>query len=471
MCHLDTFRVSLLMVTWQVFTRALVANDWERFDYYAYRVRALRGIIPDWSYNPIAPSVFEALRLSRHILQRSSPLLKRLRGLRWEGDHSFLPSLSNISLFVGPLITMMYLEFIPNIQAGIEASTALKVIRAGCPRLEYLQITHEQNTTPTFRADLSDLLRNMTFLRDLQCIGFSLPPEAFGHIASKTPLRALQCSIDEDVNYIRNVVSFLPSEAFQKLKDLALTCGGLSDATFLLGALDNLIIQSIEITAYEPPSSLNLHDFFSVVARRFIRAGVTDVSISNEERNFNDQIDFDGPMEKLDTYAIEPLFALPNLQKLDISTHSSIELVNDLLIRDMVSAWSHLRYLRIVPLWPWHEEQSSITFEGFAHLTACRELEMLELCLNTSSWSISKLQEQPDRTSCKSLDHLGVEFSTIHDSQVVATILLGLFPNITTLAAWDRYDRSDDFEARQHAMWEEVEVLMNIKNERASSDS
>ncbi|KAG1864842.1 hypothetical protein F4604DRAFT_1782232 [Suillus subluteus] len=131
-----------------------------------------------------------------------------------------------------------------------------------------------------------------------------------------------------------------------------------------------------------------------------------------------------------------PLTCFESLGRIDISINHSIHLDDDDL-RSLVSAWPHLYSFSLNDTAGWRVKSGITQIGLIAMLDCCPDLQKLCLALNTDAFiEVSSDREGIENTAVRTLG-LADSLIEARATVAVAAFLSDIFPNLTTIVAWD----------------------------------
>ncbi|KAG1815412.1 hypothetical protein EV424DRAFT_1102424 [Suillus variegatus] len=159
-----------------------------------------------------------------------------------------------------------------------------------------------------------------------------------------------------------------------------------------------------------------------------------------------------------------PLTCFESLSRIDIDINHSIHLDDDDL-RSLVSAWPHLYSFSLNDTAGWRTKSGITQIGLIAMLDCCPELQKLCIALNTDAFiEVPSDREGIENTAMRTIglaDSLIEACATV----AVAAFLSDIFPNLTTIVAWDSVVMSRRLNAGTYAeRWKHVSEQVNGMN-------
>lgn len=131
-----------------------------------------------------------------------------------------------------------------------------------------------------------------------------------------------------------------------------------------------------------------------------------------------------------------PLACFKSLGRIDISINHSIHL-DDNDLRSLVSAWPHLYSLSLNDTAGWRVKSGITQIGLIAMLDRCPDLQKLCIALNTDAFiEVPSDREGIENTALRTLG-LADSLIEARATVAVAAFLSDIFPNLTTIVAWD----------------------------------
>ncbi|KAG2142893.1 uncharacterized protein EDB93DRAFT_1105379 [Suillus bovinus] len=145
-----------------------------------------------------------------------------------------------------------------------------------------------------------------------------------------------------------------------------------------------------------------------------------------------------------------PLTCFESLGRIDIDINHSIHLDDDGL-RSLVSAWPHLYSFSLNDTAGWRTKSGITQIGLIAMLDCCPELQKLCIALNTDAFiEVPSDREGIENTAMRTLG-LADSLIEARATVAVAAFLSDIFPNLTTIVAWDSIVMSRRLNAGMYA--------------------
>lgn len=431
-------------------TRQLEGSDWDKFDFYARRIKSLQ-LTRRFGGVHVDIGVFQALNLSCEVMTRSTLLLRNLRRLTWR------PTEGNLLFFVNtiitPHLTTLHLDLIRVAKGDhVAVAGAFDAIGARCQNIEVLSITG--CFTPRLSSHLSILLRKLRNICVVDLRQSRLDHHAFSYLGSLPHLRKLHISI-LDQSHANEVIGNAKQHAFRSLWEFTLNVLHLPLATKLIKTFALTPLTKVEIQVLAAPTSSDMQNLFSALVEHCVPSQIVEVILSNYDNArggelFTEMVP-DGFLERR---SIQPLFGLPNLESLKIEGQMDPRHIDNAVVKEMVTAWPKLRHLDLLTsyggIWP-----SNVDIDGLAMFAACRQLDTLGIPINASSIADDIPLDLPGNgIPCKCLRFLTLGRSPIRYPKPIAAVLSDIFPNLTKIEAFEDFNEEEE-DQLQHDLWQE----------------
>lgn len=159
-----------------------------------------------------------------------------------------------------------------------------------------------------------------------------------------------------------------------------------------------------------------------------------------------------------------PLTCFKSLGRIDISVNHSIHL-DDNDLRSLVSAWPHLYSLSLNDTAGWRVKSGITQIGLIAMLDCCPDLQKLCIALNTDAFiEVPSDREGIENTALRTLG-LADSLIEARATVAVAAFLSDIFPNLTTIVAWDSVVMSRRHNAGIYAdRWMQVSAQVHGMN-------
>jgi hypothetical protein len=254
---------------YQIITRPLVASDWERFDFYAKRIRCLQT----YSLYPgptLDSSVFRIIEMSR----RPLPLLPNLRHLVTfsSEDHP----LWNVSPLLGPKLKHFTLVLMGSGEHMFYSISVLASLIVHTPFLECLQVSSQIHQLSV----VSGTICSLQHLRMLKLGATSLTSECINHLSTFSNLADLEVMITRD-NVMQAASATAWPTSFPALRVLAVfTELWATVDDFFEAYLQASSLERVESRVNEIPTNGNFHQLFTMMRKCCSLGSLTDITLS-----------------------------------------------------------------------------------------------------------------------------------------------------------------------------------------------
>ncbi|CCM04262.1 uncharacterized protein FIBRA_06431 [Fibroporia radiculosa] len=407
------------------FVRPVVPNDWERFDYYAYRVRsvlAYRAISSPERERMISPvrlldDVYIAIRQCRP----SAPLLPNVQTLSWSRLFH-VTSFPFIEMFYGPQLSSLTL-----LSFDISCAETLPLI-ARIPKLLPELCKLSLHLWPGIGRDVGGRPNS-----------FAVPP---GTLSALRNLRELTLYSDLPIPYYLEMFRYeaiLNSREFvlpgplilppPGLINLQLLSHTLSPCKSILELSHYSSLRYISVTAsHDIPKLIGLffralHDHCSHTALQELHITVGRIAINATDSR---------PELTSESASFHWLYVFSSLQRLVVHLAPNVHL-NDRDLEDMAAAWPEIRELSfnreviIVPPF-----SPAITWNGVVSLARhCHNLQTLGIDFNVSGSNVPQGDFSSDVIPNRTVTTLILGHSSLGgDPREAVAAVLGLFPNL-----------------------------------------
>ncbi|KAK7057950.1 hypothetical protein R3P38DRAFT_2843796 [Favolaschia claudopus] len=431
--------------------RAIEPSDWNRFSFYASRVRSL--LVSDelheagddkWS------PVFDMLSMARP--SESVPLFPNLRMLRWQTANR--PWFSYARLFLSSSLATLDLFVVPTTYPHL---ALLALISEHCPRLTRVDLFVEGRLDTAHRDRASStMVSNLQHVRQLS-IQRITSESAFEHLVQLPSLLSL--TLREALNFVPNFASIAHRMTpFPALLNLNLKHDSTQFMVRWLGMRDSWTLESISYSSSRAIVAGDAENLFPALAVHCnhntltrLRFCVANSGLLNIAHIGN------GGTLKIDT--LRPLFAFHSLHNVVIFPSAGFDLDDD-GIDALARAWPQLRYLELHSS-GFRSGPSRVTLRGLRSFAKhCRFLMELQIAFDASV-----IPADDDRDlglgpiTQSALSQLGVEDSIIVEPAPVATYLSKTFPSLwcvmpvaTQLVSRELRQQA----SRTHALWSQV---------------
>ncbi|KII91573.1 hypothetical protein PLICRDRAFT_28183 [Plicaturopsis crispa FD-325 SS-3] len=445
-----------------VFRRALIPSDWERFNFYAPRIRKL-GFPATQERKPEA--LLSSVYRSLSIFKSQHPLLPNLRQLRWSGED--VDSFPYIHLFLSHKLTCFESRLLV-----LDPERSVDMLLMGLKRSSpFLQTLNLSGWSPSaFKADVaiafSDLVCHLDGLKTLSCGSSLLSDDAVLHLANSPELLVLHTSNKASQLYhaITEPIRFLPSlEPFSVLQQISLPAHNLRDVSILLQHIHSRSLESLSVAHLEHPDESEIRNCFELLDTDIMQSSLRSIRIYREHalQNGNEAIALMEQESHTITFrTLKPLLSLKALTCLDLRVYGAFEL-DDAAMHSMATSWPHLQQLHL-GMGSWGRT-SGITLDGLVPLVVhCPDLESLSLITDGTVRNMYPDRRPGNGAMNTKITSLELGDSTLESPPVVAAFLSDLFPNLVDIFAWVDYAADDPDGESWFDRWKEVESSLRI---------
>jgi hypothetical protein len=414
--------IMALISLYQSITRPLVASDWDRFDFYAKRIKRLDAT----HYSPgptLDPSSFRIIELSR----RPLPLLPNLRHLDTfaSADHP----LWNMSPLLGHKLKHFDLVLFGSAKSLLLNISVLASLLVHTPFLEYLQVSN-LNGIQQFSSVLSGTICSLQHLRVLKLGYTSLTLECINHLSTLSNLADLEIMIARDT-VVQAGSATIRATSFPALRVLIIwTELWVTADAFFEAHLQPSSLEMVTFWVDEAPMNKHFHQLFTTMRKCCSLRSLTDITLSPQEDVPDDDV---LPDHVLDPNTLHILFAFANLEVLSITTLISFANVDNALIKDMASAWPSLKTLDI-QYFGTSSHTTNVTLHGLLPLASCSSLKQLSINLDATIHNEFPHLRPGRGVSNTSLLYLAVGQSPITDPYAVASFLSDVFAKLAIIS-------------------------------------
>jgi hypothetical protein len=452
--------IMALISVYQSITRPLVESDWERFDFYAKRIRHLKthskrpGTILDIS-------VFRIIQLSC----RPLPLLPNLQHLDAlsSGDHTLWnvapllgPKLKHFSLLSLGTGGSSALEKTSTILARTSVLASLKVYT---PFLEYLEVSGK---TKQLSSVISGTVCSLQHLRVLKLGTTALTPECINHLPTMSNLADLEVTIARD-SVMHAASTIIWEASFPALRALViLTELWATVDAFFEAYLQPSSLVRVEFQVDQTPTNEHFHQLFTTMRKCCSLGSLTGIILRPQIKMAVHIENDDSLLSQLvlDPNTLHMLFAFANLEVLRIKTFTSFAKVDNALIKDMALAWPGLKSLEIRHS-PTSRHSTSVTIHGLLPLASCSSLKQLSINIDpTTQDALPQLRQGQGNTSLCLVD-LALGKPPIGNPYAVASFLSDVFPLANIHAKSSADDDDYDYEDESIKCWTQVKYLFD----------
>ncbi|KAF5377863.1 hypothetical protein D9615_006740 [Tricholomella constricta] len=401
------------------FNRIPQPSEWERFLFYARRVKLLRYTSLVHPRNPdYAPhAVWQVLNLTRP--SSLAHLLPNLQTLFWKASDEVFPY---IRLLLSPTLKKLEVSMrvrVSSIGSNLLRPSVLPTLKELCPALVNITIT-SVNTMERVQG-VSDSILHLDTLCSLHIEG-SISIDALNHIAQFPSLQSFHFTISRGMPPIDSVSGTGKFPALRRLELQGMELEWIND---LLAAITVSVIETVNL-------------IFPLHNPTGWQALLTNLSLSHATLRILKlkENGHAGTDNSINSDTLRTLLACSYITHVSIHPAHKLDL-DDQLLQGFSEAWPHLRHLDLgyQDLWlkPYH-----ITLKGLLPLVrGCPKLEHLELLLNATATNFSLATRPGMGTSSATLTTLKLGYSPVGDPAKVAAFLFDVFPNATTITGND----------------------------------
>jgi hypothetical protein len=443
----------------QSITRPLIESDWERFDFYAKRMRRLETR-PNRPGPALDLSVFRTIELSRRLL----PLLPNLQHVDTFSSKGH--PLWDVAPVLGPKLKHFSLLLVGTGDCIFERVSVLASLKVHSPFLESFEVS---GPIQQLSSVLIGTVCSLQHLRVLKLGATSLTPECINHLSTLSHLTDLEVTIAEAQGSVMQAASASSrATSFPALQALVILTKLWATAdAFFEAYLQPLSLKRVEFQVNEPPTNEHFHQLFTTMRKCCSLRSLTGITVLSPQIKLADYtVNDDNLLSKLvlDPNTLHMLFAFANLEILRIKTPTSFAKVDNALIKDVALAWPGLKSLEIQPS-PTSRHTTSVTIHGLLPLASCSSLEQLSINIDpTIQDALPQLGQGQGLTSLCLVD-LDLGQPPIRDPYAVASFLSNVFPLANIYAEeYDDDDDDDDDEDEDESVakcWAQVKVLFH----------
>ncbi|KAH9834014.1 uncharacterized protein C8Q71DRAFT_859688 [Rhodofomes roseus] len=442
-------------------TRPTTQLDWERFDFYAHRIRGLDVVTKT---NNLKTSLAQALSANLfHWLVSARPshrLLPNLTSLEWkaEGDSGYDDS---AYMLVGPHLVKLTLDLHDPWEMSDEHSSAVLLRYAQrCPDIRDMCFVAPRHgdpiqggvfapfkmlTTLTLRSPLThDVLVDLSTLPKLADLEVDL---------------TLTSDIEDEIIVPGRVaVSFSsPNLTFRRLVSLDLNMP-VDVANTVISPYRFPQLEDISLKAHRATNAVTLEETFELIREHCNHNGLEAIRIDGGEYAQDYEIGVHG--QAITAASLTSLCVFRHLRVLDICIEAHIVL-NDNAVKEMAMSWPQLEVLSLVSMakYPWATPSPpGTTLVGLAHLARyCPSLRRLTMDVDTH-----RLDTVPDPVKLgdgfrnRVLERIEIpEYPALGSCAKIGAFLHAIFPKLQWIIGL-----SD----REHKSWAIVqEVIGGIR--------
>ncbi|KAH9834023.1 uncharacterized protein C8Q71DRAFT_770636 [Rhodofomes roseus] len=426
-------------------TRPTGPQDWERFDFYARRVRKLE-FSPEFSL-ALSNDLFHWLTSSRP----SQLLLPNLSDICWVASDS---SEYHDSLYVlfGPRLIALRLEVWEAESAASQtAPFALLQLPQCSPDIETLRFLgpHDCEALP------AGVLASLKKLRAVNlCLPLTL--DAFAELSTLRALSQLEINLsffDDKVLIASQAVGLRTAQtlAFDALKKLVLIMPMTAASAILsrcrFPQLGQIVLRTRSASNVEP-----LHSVLQLICQCCNHAVLHDIHIDiGKSANPDEHVIY-----TLTAASLRPLCHFHHLRTFKLVTAQVFIVLDDEAVKEMSMSWPLLECLQLMTAVedPWATPtQTATTLDGLAHLARyCPSLQELAIDVDTAGATVSA-RVKPGGGFCNyALRRITIpRFPMLSDCAEIGAFLHAIFPNLRQIAVPPGFENSP---------WKAVEVVL-----------
>ncbi|KAG1732495.1 hypothetical protein EDB19DRAFT_1831317 [Suillus lakei] len=376
-----------------VLQRPLRIAEWEIFRGLARRVEHLCVHDPAW---PVDVSIV----LSLCHPPTKSPLFPNLKSILWNDERA--ETFSFIRTLSGPTVTSLAISItndsrkwhIPEL--GILASLPYL-----CPNVT--EVTLPTNAFCTTFSSISEALCAWNHLTKIKC--GAIEGAALAHLAKQPALRKLSFNMLNNMGLGLDLS--LPSGAFSCVRDFEIHTANLSFLDAFLNRLGGSPA-SLHVLVDTNPPPTSITSLFTTL-RRFSNTQLRDLSLR--------------------------LMTPPSPRVMP------------------VSAWPHLYSFSLNDTAGWRVKSGITQIGLIAMLDCCPNLQKLCIALNTNAFiEVPSDREGIENTAVQTLG-LADSLIEARATVAVAAFLSDIFPNLTTIVAWDSVHGMNKVRAQERKWW------------------
>ncbi|TFY65450.1 hypothetical protein EVJ58_g1977 [Rhodofomes roseus] len=419
-------------------TRPTTQLDWERFDFYAHRIRGLDVVTKT---NNLKTSLAQALSANLfHWLVSARPshrLLPNLTSLEWkaEGDSGYDDS---AYMLVGPHLVKLTLDLHDPWEMSDEHSSAVLLRYAQrCPDIRDMCFVAPRHGDP-IQGGVFALFKMLTTLK----LRSALTHDVLVDLSTLPNLADLEVNLtftsgieDEIIVPGRVAVSFSsPNLTFRTLVSLDLHMP-VDVAYMVISPYRFPQLEDIYLKAHRATSTATLSDTFELIRERCDHIGLKAIRIDGGE--YARQHDIGA--QAITAASLTPLYAFRHLRVLDIFIEACIVL-DDNALKEMAMSWPQLEELSLKSMkqYPW-TTPTATTLIGLAHLARyCPSLRCLAIDVDTNPATVPDSVKLGDGFCNRVLKRIEVpQYPALGDCAKIGAFLHVIFPNLRWIACSD----------------------------------
>ncbi|KAF8055208.1 hypothetical protein FPV67DRAFT_1544554 [Lyophyllum atratum] len=448
------------------FIRPLEAGDWQRFDFYAPKIRRLGY------YNrhlPIhrSPATHKSILVYLSSYRPIHALLENLRALSFESLDLSGPMLKSVPFFpvlLGPSVTAIYIR-VSNEAVVVDHLPALFLsIARLCPGLHVLEVNLRgpplaRHLPPAFSLAFQSLIAALKDLRSISLLGRlpAMTPDLIHLIGSLTSLRSCRkITIPSDATspVVRDFFAALGGR-FRMLRCFEFEAHSLDTAAEITETLQ-CPLEVLTVIVQE--TGEHLHSSLTRFTQSFIHHPADWASSLTTLRIHGPVSDSGGVALNTQKIcnAFEALFSLKALRTLGISWLYTYHLDDDWFAAAATS-WPHLEAITF----HFHSSFPNVTLAGLIPLVKnCPQLTDLSLAVSAIPFSLELLQPGICNTLITSIDFF--QLCPIENPVAVFRCLVVMFPNLRSVAGGGFDSATNRAWDRVCGLFEESNLIRNI---------
>ncbi|TFK34789.1 hypothetical protein BDQ12DRAFT_656491 [Crucibulum laeve] len=405
-------------------------SDFERFNFYACRVRIL-GMTGAKKYGTVYAidrEILYALKLAT----KSRCIFPRLQRLGWDSldDTTF----STIHLFLAPTLSTLRISFQGSPAIRLSLFPTLSEI---CPLITHIEFAgppslpysaHDQRREVII--SVSSVLFSWKGLISV-CVD-EITTEALVELSTSSTIHTFRIRRNIDDVSLRLYLSLRPqTSGFHFLRDLDICSTTIESCNALLPIIASEVLQSVKVSVRHRSSPSAWKKFFADLAVHLPISSLTELCVQDVVDMSHRIHPIILPAFRFDT--ILPVLYFRNLTVLCIQPSSGLILGNEDIFK-MSLAWPRMRYISLGTAFrsSWG---SSVTLNGLLHFAArCHHLEFLAIIIDTT---VLPIKVDGKIMKGHSLKTLRVGDSPITNPIVVAEFIWDVFPGLEYLNFFD----------------------------------
>ncbi|KZT72305.1 hypothetical protein DAEQUDRAFT_755160 [Daedalea quercina L-15889] len=415
-------------------SRPTTLRDWERFDFYARRVRELtcspRYDLPYRSIS-VSTDLFFWLLSSRPGHQ----MLPNLSKLDWT-DLTKSGYFGCANLLFCQQLSRLGIEASSPVSSTAISPTLLRLPQC-LPDIEELAIhfiedpadvPHEEYVP----SEVFTSLRRLKLLSLVSSLPMSLSHGDFAKLAALPHLTHLMLSTADDPLLVTSPPSTdqnaTPGLVFHTLQSLTLSSLSMASSIAVMSICRFPRLRKVDISSLSAETPTTLDSILRLVHERCPHVALEELEVSTGQLA---DVEEEGA-EVVPIASLRRLCDFHQLHRFSLSTEMCIVLDND-FVKEFAVSWPRLEYLQFFSTAPdpW-THPTATTLEGLAHLARyCPSLEKLTIDVDTSSTNVSREAKPGGGYSNQTLRTIDFGQSrAIGHPMKIAAFLFALFPNV-----------------------------------------